>query len=402
MLKFLFFHKSSILISLLLVCCLLTAGCWDRREIETRGFVLGMAIDMAQSEPEDKPDILKAAQSAGTRKYKTSFEMKKFRSKSGGGDKPGTGEDESLVYAAEGESLFSIVRAVNTQYPAGLFFEDNQLLVFSEAVARDGIEDITDFLDRDPEFRRRARVFVTPGRAEELFTCKTKSGELISTYIPRITRNEKKSPTFATMIEVGLISKKILNNQSFSVPLILAESDNVKAIGTALFNREFKMVGTLSELETVGTKILHRKLSQGITVTPNPANPDKIAVFELFESNIKVEPYLEQGELWFELEAKFIGSLAENQVAKQNPHESGFLTALEESLAEEFSRQARIAYTKLQENKTDVVELGFLVHKKYPEYWKTVKKRWDEELFPTVPLKDVKIKVVIRSTSMTL
>lgn len=387
-------------VCLLLLCCLLTTGCWDRKEIESRGYVLGIAIDMAEQTDEKlEKELLQPFPSAGTRKYKVSFELKKFRSKSGG-EKPGTGEEESQVYAAEGESLLAAIRAVNAQFAAGLFFEHNQLLVFSEAVARDGIREITDFLERDPEFRRRAKIFIVQGRAEKLFECKTKSGELSSIYISRISRNVKKAPSFATTIEIGLLSEKIENKQCIAIPLLISDCKNVKATGTALFNRQVKLVGTLTEAETIGAKILHRKLNRGITVTPNPANPNKIATFELFESTIKVEPYLEHGELWFQLEADFYGSLAENQAGQKSLDEK-FLASLEKRFAEEFTQQTRTAYTKLQENKTDAVELGFLVHKKYPKYWKTVKERWDEEVFPTVPLKDTKIKVTIRHTAMT-
>lgn len=145
MLSFSHSHKKKLVIILILSYCLLTAGCWDRKEIDTRGYVLGVAIDFAQPEPQDKSDLLEAVQTAGAKKYRVSLEFKQFRTKSSGGDKPGSGEEESLVFAAEGESLFAIIRAINTQFPSELFFEDNQLLVFSEAVARDGIRDIVDF-----------------------------------------------------------------------------------------------------------------------------------------------------------------------------------------------------------------------------------------------------------------
>jgi spore germination protein KC len=162
------------------------------------------------------------------------------------------------------------------------------------------------------------------------------------------------------------------------------------------------MVGILNELETFGGKILRQELDLGITVVPNPVNPDKVSVFELFQSTVKVEPYLEDGVLWFQLEAKLIGSLAENQFAKQKTLDTKFLTALDEALTEEITRQTRTSYARLQETKTDVVGLGSLVHKKYPKYWRGVKDRWDEEVFPVVPLKEVKIKVIIRNTAMTL
>lgn len=386
-------------ISLLLGCCLLLTGCWDRKEIESRGYVLGIAIDMARPEPEDQRSILEAAQAAGSKKYKVSYLMEKVRTQNAGNN-PAADEEEGMVYAAVGESLFATVRAVNTQFPSGLFFEDNQMLVFSEAVARDGIKDMMDFFDRDPEFRRRTRVFIALGRGEDLLRYKTKSRQLLSTYLPRITRNIDKSPTFAVPTVLGQVSEKIYNNQSLAIPIVIIDKEDIKVSGTALFDRNYKMVAALNEWETVGANILRRELQQGITVLPNPVKPDKVSVFELFQAEIEIKPHLAGDHLWFQLKAKFTGALAENQVAMQTTLDSAFLSVLEQSLVAEFTRQIRHAYARLQKSKADAAGLGALVHKRYPRYWKEVKSRWDEERFPEVPLKEVNIEVVIMNTAM--
>ncbi|HWQ61164.1 MAG TPA: hypothetical protein VN521_02575, partial [Negativicutes bacterium] len=35
--------------------CLLTAGCWDRVEIQERGFVLAVAVDVAEAGADKEP-----------------------------------------------------------------------------------------------------------------------------------------------------------------------------------------------------------------------------------------------------------------------------------------------------------------------------------------------------------
>ncbi|VBB07308.1 spore germination gerac [Lucifera butyrica] len=375
----------------LMILNLLTAGCWDRKEIENRGFVLGIGIDYATPVPKGQYDLPHVTQEAGERKYRVTFELPKFEKKSEG--KSGT--EHHLLYAGEGESMLAITRAIDAKVYFSLFFEDTQAIIFSEAVARDGIGDLLDFFARDPGMRRTVKMFVTPGRAENILKGKLQVDEVNSIYIAKTVQNVHMTPRFAGIINLGDVLEAIREKHSFALAEIVMENGDVKLTKGAIFNRDKKMVGELDEWETVGAKILKEFLKQGVFSIPNPVNPEKLTVFELVESHIKVDSHVQDGRLWFSVTANFIGDLDENTELGQKVLKPQFLAAVEQGLDEQFTGQVRAAYSRLQGMKADAVSLGDLVHRQHPKYWKTVKDRWDEEVFPTVPL-DVKIKVTIR------
>jgi Ger(x)C family germination protein len=382
----------------MVILTFLIAGCWDRKEMENRGYVLGIAIDYATPAPKGQYDLPHVTEEAGQRKYRVTFEMPKFP-KHAGEETPATGAEQHYIFTGEGESLFAIYRAINAKSYFGPFFEDAQILVISEAVARDGIGDLLDFFSRNPGMRRQIRLLITPGRAENILTGKLQVNEVNSTFIARAIRNAALIPRFATISSLGDVSEAIQNKYSFPIAEVLLENGDIKLTKAAIFNTSQKMIGEFNEWDIVGGKILREVLKDGVITIPNPANPEKLVAFELLEPTIKLDAHVKDGQLWFTLKAKFIGTIGENTEPKQKALDPDFLAAIEQSLADQFTRQVKAAYQKCQDLKTEPMMLGGLVHRQQPQYWKTIKDRWDDEVFPTVPL-DIDIKVIVRRTGM--
>lgn len=385
--------RKMLLISSLLLLTLPISGCWDRREIENRGFVLGVAIDKAIAQPDKgAKDFFYTPEGAGQRKYRLTMELPKFRKETG---KEISSAQQHLIWAAEGESMFAIARAINTKVYFSMFFEDIQVMIFSEAVAREGIGDIIDFWLRDAEIRRKLILFVTPERAEDILKAKLQVEEVNSLFIAKLTKNADRSPYYTSRAVIGEISKAIRSKHSFVMPLVMVEEKEVKLARAAVFNQQQKMIGELDEFEVNGAKLLRGELRQGVVVVANPADAEKIAVFELYEADIKVKPHLDGNNLRFSLEAKFVGTLGENQKAGQDVLDPEFTNKMEKAVADEYTRLVKKAYDKQQSLKAEVCNLGKLVYNDYPKYWKGIKETWEEEVFPQVPL-DVKIEVTVR------
>lgn len=373
-----------------------TAGCWDRKEIENRGYVLGIAIDHAQ--PSEGKAIDQTPQAAGERKYRVTVEMPKFR-KSESSKEVSIGQSHFL-WSGEGESLFAIMRMLGNKVYFAPFFEDTQVIVISESVAREGLTNVLDFFTRDAEMRWRMNLFIAPHRAEDILGAKLKVEETNSIFLAKLLRNEAKSPYFAGKAVIGKAAKAIRRNRSIAVPLVILGDQEVRLERAALIDSRHKMVGELTELEVMGSKLLRRTLEQGSVVVPNPADPDKVAVFELYESKIKVEPHVKGDKVWFELDAKFTGTLGENMFTKQDALDTAFISKIEKSVEKELTRETRAAFQKQQQLKADASELGDLLDRYIPKYWKKVKDRWDEEVFPTAEL-FVTIDVQIRRPVVT-
>lgn len=389
----------NILMGILFILTLLVTGCWDRKEMENRGYVLGVGIDHVVSpEPKGLHDLDETPQAAGQRKYKLTFEMPKF-------NKLDTSKEISkgqshLIWAGEGESMFAITRMISTKTYFSPFFEDLQILIFSEAVAREGVGDILDFFLRDAEMRRLTKIFVTPGRAEDILKAELKVAEVNSIFISKLTSNTAKAPYFAGKAELGQIAQAFRSNNSFIVPMIVVENKEVRLLKGAIFNKDHKMVGEMNELEILGGKILRKILKEGIVVVPNPADPQHLAVFEIYEKKINIDSHVQDGQPVFTVKAILIGNLGENMVHEQDAVDPIFTQAVEKEIATEVTRSIKAAFSKQQQLKADVTELGGLVHRQHPDYWKNAKDRWDEEVFPMAQL-DVSVKIQIRRPVIT-
>lgn len=384
-----------VLAVVLLNFTLLVSGCWDRKEIQNRGYVLGVGIDhTVSSESKDGEDLVQASQAAGRRKYRVTFEFPKFQKSQE--SKGAASSKQHILWSGEGESILAISKFINTENYFSMFYEEIQILVFSESVAREGIDELLDFFLRNSEMRQRLKLFVTPGKAEDVLENKARIGETNSVYITKLVNNVGESPTFDTKADIRQVARAILDNRSFSLPMIVMDKEKVKLTKAAIFNNKHKMVGELDELDVLGAKILKNKLkSGGVIVVPNPVNSDKLAVFELFEPTIKIDAYLQDG-ISFAVDVKLVGDMEEHTEINQDAMDPDYMKAVEKAVAKEVTRSIKAAYSKQQELRAEICDLGGVVYRQYPQYWKEVKDRWDDEVFPNASI-DVKVKVTIRS-----
>lgn len=387
--------QQMILAVVLLNLTLLVSGCWDSKEIQNRGYVLGVGIDHTVSiESKAGDDLVQATQAAGKRKYRVTFELPKAHKSQE--NKETASSKQHTLWSGEGESMVAISRLINTENTFSMFYENMQILVFSESVAREGIGDVLDFFLRDSEMRQRLNLFVTTGQAEDILESKEKIGEPNSLFIIKLVHNVDKSPTFAGKAEIRHIARAIRDSRSFVLPMVVSDKEKVKLTKAAIFNNKHKMVGELGELDVLGAKILNRELKGGgVIVVSDPANSEKIAVFELYETTIKINAYLQDG-ISFVVDAKLVGDMQEHTETQQDAMDPDYIKAVEKAATTEVTRSIKAAYSKQQELKSEVCNLGGVVYRQYPQYWKEVKDHWDDEVFPNAPL-DVKVKVVIRS-----
>lgn len=138
----------------ILICIFMilsTTGCWNRRELDTLGIVMGIGIDKTK-EPGKvqltaqivKPGEIKAPK------------------KEGGG----SGSDKAYWnIKSTGDTVFSAVRGFTHESSRKLFFPHNQVMIFSRDIAEEGVQKYVDFFVRDPEIRFTVWVLVSKGTA---------------------------------------------------------------------------------------------------------------------------------------------------------------------------------------------------------------------------------------------
>lgn len=132
-------------------CVVFLAGCWDRIELNDVSIVTGLAVDKGEKS-----------------KYRLTIEVvnaSQFSTNQLGGEAA-----PALTYSLEGQTISEIIHKVNIGMTRRLIFSHTRVLYISEDVAKAGIIEFLDYLDRSGQFRNDFNIMVTKGEKAEAFT----------------------------------------------------------------------------------------------------------------------------------------------------------------------------------------------------------------------------------------
>lgn len=141
--------RASNFISLFLVLLMLS-GCWDRIELNDVSIVTGLAVDKGKE-----------------RKFMMTVELinaSQFSKNSGGQSAPVT------TFSLEGDTVAELLQQMNFGVARRLIFSHTRVLYISEEIAREGMIEFLDFLDRSGEFRNDFNIVVTRGSDARKYT----------------------------------------------------------------------------------------------------------------------------------------------------------------------------------------------------------------------------------------
>jgi spore germination protein KC len=114
-----------------------SGGCWDIRYLDELSIVIAMGLDIS-----DNANI------------KVSVQVVNPTEVSAGSKKGGGGGGSSVTtYSETGPTLLEAIRKMNNKTSRTLYFSHNQVLVIGEDLARKGVRQLFDFIDRDPALR---------------------------------------------------------------------------------------------------------------------------------------------------------------------------------------------------------------------------------------------------------
>jgi len=267
-------------------------GCWGSRETDEVAYVLAIGFDKGEKEN------LVITVSIANPKVIAGIS-------SGGGGGGGEGGASTLNYSVESYAPLAAIDLLNTTIDRRVSFLHTKAFLFSEELAREGLEKWIYPLNRYRELRGTAQVFVCRGKAKDfieknkpaLELSPTKQIELLNlmsseTGLYHNTQfrefyNDTKSSSIQPSIplvalhEGGLESAKPGIGKGGEAPLgkyiagevPIAGSNQAQVIGSAVFKGD-KMVGVLSGQETRYYLAIRGLFRSGITGIPDPLDPN--------------------------------------------------------------------------------------------------------------------------------
>ncbi|MDF2658905.1 MAG: germination protein Ger(x)C family [Paenibacillus sp.] len=362
---------------------LMMQGCWDRVEIEQRGFVVGTALDDAKDHK-----VALTFQFA----IPSAMKGKGTDAKEGGG-KP------FINITSEANSVFKAARIMSNEFSRPPYLEHNRVIIISEKLARKGhLGEVIDLFTRDPETRRAAKVMIAEGEARQLL----ESNPLIETlpvqYIDMTAQNPEKSESITPPTNIGQVHAFLLQNTSFALPKVRSLDNKVVTSGAAIFDGHTHLLkGFLNEDEATGRNILTGTLKAGALEL---IVKDQVVVFEVKQMRRTIKASVaDPRRPAFDVHVTVEGNISESHLG-QSLIDPDIMAETEKKAEQKLIDLTTDVTRKVQKvYKTDIFGLSEHLYQEHYQVWRALKENWEqgEQIFSKCPIRvhaKVKLHVV--------
>lgn len=356
-------------------------GCWDRVEVNDIAIVTGTAIDKKDDEIELTIQIYtpKAAGGSGEQ--------------SGGAGS----ENITITTSQTGANLADALSKLQGKLPREVFWGQCKIFIFSEELAKEGIQEQMDFLLRHPEPRGRAFVYISDGEAKEILEVVPR----IEPYSSEVLR-EISNKLIGMQVTIQDVDEMLTDiTGAVAIPYVKIKSEkpfkgkeiNYPEIdGTAIFHRD-KMVGTITESETRGILWLRDEI-KGYTVSVELEGEKGLISLNPVSAKVSLKPKIEKDRWIMTVDVITESSIVQNET-KINFTDPKQLEKLEKNFGKAIETRIREVLARLQyDYHADIVGFSKEFYRKYPKDWKRMESHWDEK-FATL-IVDINVEAHIR------
>lgn len=347
---------------IILFIILLTTGCWNYRELNEFAIVTGMAVDYQNN------------------KYELSFLI-------ANGNKNENQQAQTSILTGSGTSIYDAFKDISLMSPKELYISHLSVVIISEEVAKKGIENLIDYLLRDPQSHQNFYMVIAKNnKAKDVLsilspladypsqniTSNVATSEKLQGKISDASFNLFINKYFEKGFEPIMNSITIIGNENKGQTI---ESQNktkqdayTKLDTIALFNKD-KLVGWATKEESTGIDMI---LGEIETIYFNIPCKQQYSV--VVSNNYKVDYKIEKNKIT--INSNMEGSLIEVG-CDINLESENEIKKLEKRVENEMKKYINQALKLAQYHKTDIFGFGNLIYKKYPEYYSKIS-NWNE------------------------
>lgn len=390
------------------------AGCWDRREPSFLGVVTGVAFDY-----DPQTGLLQViAQVANPLGIGAGGDAGQ-----GGG---GGGKNTFWVVEASGHTIYEAVKKTEQVSTRKLIWSHLETVLFSEALAREGLRPVLDYIDRERQARLIARPFVVQGDVRKLLEAEFPLEQLGGPALIRQLLTIRLESAFAPETDSlrMLFHQLTMPGVELILPRIEIQVDNemdnaetaeegggkektgtpnpAKISGAALFRGD-KLVGFFDEKETAGYLWLSKNVRRLTVVFSPPEEKEngkknneknKFLTVETFWAMTKLEPEVRGEKVRFRISIRAEGRMQDFGDLNL-PQDDDFKKSLNRRMATVIHNQIGAAWQKARALDLDVFGFGHELYKTRPGDWRRLADKW-EKIFPEIEL-ETDVQATIRS-----
>lgn len=360
---------------------LILTGCWNYNELNNLAITTGIAID----KKEEKYEVTYLISNA----KKNEISAKE-------------GEAGTTTYRGIGDTIQEAINDIELKMPFEPYNGHLVITVISDEVAKEGIENILDYLARDTESRNFFYILLSKDvQAKNIleiisplqtFPSQTIASDIEtsssdSSLIYKITYND----FIYTLLEQGinpvLNSVTIIGNKEEGTDSKELSDTIPKAtikIDTLGIFKEDKLLDWATKEQTEGINLLSNKID---TFYIKTKCEDNYIMNYIKDIETKTDIDLDNNKVNVKINGK---SSIQEVNCKINLEDKNTLNEIEKNIENELNKIIEDSTYLIQKKyQTDVLGYGKIIHKKNPKKWNQLKNKWDDTF------KDLKIETDI-------
>ncbi|MDO4963033.1 MAG: Ger(x)C family spore germination protein [bacterium] len=361
-----------IIISIILILTL--TGCWNYKELNDYSIVTGIAIDKVDENKYEVSTLISNSPKNNSQN--------------------GSNESQIVIYSGKGNSIVNALKEIGLISPKELYLGSFSILVISEDIAKDGINNVIDFFFRYSNSRKNFDIVIAKdAKAKDAikimspltnFPSQNISENLDSTTkLQGIISKTNFNTLLATLLRDGISptinSINIVGNSKEGEKkknLETSSPDNYVKLGNLGIFKDDKLISWTTHNESLGINIINNKISE---MYLKVKYKDGYVVIDTssFKSNTSV--CLKNNKPYVNIKLNGTARIIE---VKGNIDLSSInvIQDLEKKSNKNIKKYANEAIELAKKYETDIFGFGLKFYQKYPKYFNKNKKNWDKNL----------------------
>ena len=317
----------------ILLITLFLGGCYDYQELNDLAIISGIAIDYEND-------------------YEVTFEVLDSQKE----------EDEKAFYIkANGNTISEAFANASLKIHKEAYFAHIKVILFSEEIAESHMQDVTDYILREPNIRNIFYpLIVLDSKASLVLENENESSPVTSEALEKALNNNRSTPNVAINMDFEtLMNNFVAKEKDAYLNTIKKDEDSFILSGMALF-KGYQMVGKLNEKETSLFNLLKNTSDNTYIKISCPSKEDKDITIDLYHNR--------DTDISMEEENIVINSSLKGSIIEDNC-ETDFRTSssyeeLSRTFSEEIKKEINNLVRKIKNLQSDVLEVQNIYYKK--------------------------------------
>jgi spore germination protein KC len=361
-------------------------GCWDIKYLDELSIINAIGMDASED-----------GQLQVTVQVVNPTEVSRGGGKGGGG-----GASPVTTFSEKGKLVSEAIRKISNKTSRRLYFSHNQILVIGEELARKGIGNLFEYIERDPEIRTDFYVLIAKGaKASDVMKIATPVEKIPGTELHDSIENVERSlgTSYGVSIEdiIEDISSEKIEIATGSVEIAGDEEGgyskknveniqpkaNLKLNGIAVF-KDNKLIDFFNLKQSRGAALVLDKIAN--TIINIPCSKQGNIAVEVIHSTTTVKAEFHGGRPSILIKIKQEANIDEAICPAVDISDKNTFFWLERQTNRQLRKELHEAINHAQLLKSDIFGFANTVYKANPGYWKANKTNW-EYIFSKLPIR---------------